>query len=113
MNTVKLIESQSGSAMNRFDQRCYQLLQQIPRGKVTTYGEIARALGTRAWRAVGSAMARNKQLVVIPCHRVVRSDGAVGDYASGRDQKIRLLTEEGVSISNGKVSRLEDFLHRF
>ena len=45
----------------RFDERCYELLNQIPEGKVTTYREIANALNTKAWRAVGSAMANNKK----------------------------------------------------
>ena len=68
---------------NNFNQRCYELLKLIPEGKVTTYGEMARALDTKAWRAVGSAMAKNKNLFVIPCHRVVRSDGCIGQYALG------------------------------
>ncbi len=50
-----------------FNDRCYQLLQQIPTGKVTTYKEIAQALNTKAYRAVGNAMAKNTQLIVIPC----------------------------------------------
>ena len=48
-----------------FDDRCYELLKLIPIGKVTTYKEIARALNTKAWRAVGSAMARNETLYVL------------------------------------------------
>ena len=96
-----------------FDERCYQLLKLIPQGKVTTYSEIARALNTKAWRAVGSAMARNKNLFVIPCHRVVRSDGAIGQYALGADKKASLLMEEGVEVVNGRVRNLGTFIHKF
>jgi len=97
---------------NSFDQRCYALLKLIPEGKVTTYGEMARALNTKAWRAVGSAMAKNKKLFVIPCHRVVRSDGAVGQYALGADKKSELLKKEGVVVVDGKVD-LTEFMYKF
>ena len=97
----------------RFDERCYELLNQIPEGKVTTYREIANALNTKAWRAVGSAMAKNKNLIDVPCHRVVRSDGIVGQYALGTEKKIEILLQEGVKIDNGKVKDLNDCMHRF
>jgi len=96
-----------------FNERCYELLKLIPEGKVTTYGEIARALNTKAWRAVGSAMAKNKNLFVIPCHRVVRSDGAIGQYALGTDKKSELLQQEGIEVSRGKVKDLGRYMHRF
>ena len=96
-----------------FNDRCYELLKRIPEGKVTTYSEIARALNTKAWRAVGSAMAKNKNLIVIPCHRVIRSDGTIGQYALGSEKKAQLLSDEGVAVSNGKVKDLDKFMHRF
>ena len=96
-----------------FNERCYQLLKLIPEGKVTTYGEIARALNSKAWRAVGSAMAKNKNLFVIPCHRVVRSDGSIGQYVLGSDKKASLLMDEGVEIVNGKVKDFGKFIHKF
>jgi len=96
-----------------FNERCYALLKLIPEGKVTTYKEMANALGTKAWRAVGSAMAKNKHLLVIPCHRVVRSDGTIGEYALGADKKAELLAKEGVLITNGKVKDLGACIHRF
>ena len=96
-----------------FNERCYELLNNIPRGKVTTYKELAQALGTKAWRAVGTAMAKNANLIVVPCHRVVRSDGAVGEYALGSDKKSELLSQEGVEIANGKVKNLEKYFYRF
>ena len=102
--------------MNRdmsFNNKCYELLKQIPRGKVTTYREMANALGTRAWRAVGTAMAKNDDLIITPCHRVVRSDGSIGQYASGAAKKAELLEQEGIEVSNGKVLNLERFFHSF
>ena len=96
-----------------FNQRCYVLLKQIPEGKVTTYREMAHAMGTTASRTVGTAMAKNKDLITTPCHRVVRSDGSVGQYALGTDKKTELLVREGVEISNGRVINLEKFIHKF
>ena len=96
-----------------FNERCYELLKLIPEGKVTTYKEMAAALDTKAWRAVGSAMAKNEHLFIIPCHRVVRSDGAIGGYALGADKKTELLISEGVNIANGRVQNLSDVIHRF
>ena len=96
-----------------FNERCYELLKYVPEGKVTTYREIANALNTKAWRAVGNAMAQNKSLFIIPCHRVVRSNGAIGQYALGPDKKAELLTDEGVVVTNGRVKDLGKFIYRF
>lgn len=96
-----------------FNQRCYELLLTIPADKVTTYKEMAGALNTKAWRAVGSAMAKNPNLISVPCHRVVRSNGEIGEYASGSDRKMDLLITEGIEISHGKVVNLQKVLHQF
>jgi len=96
-----------------FNERCYELLKQIPEGKVTTYKKMARALGTKAWRAVGTAMAKNNKLIIIPCHRVVRSDGAIGEYALGSKKKAELLKKEGINVLNGKVKNLDAYLFDF
>ena len=98
---------------NHFNEKCYALLKLIPEGKVTTYREIARALNTKAWRAVGSAMAKNKNLMIVPCHRVVRSDGSVGQYALGSNKKSELLLNEGVEITKGRVKDLDNFIYKF
>jgi len=91
------------------------LVKQIPRGKVTTYGEIARELtgSVRAARAVGQAVAKNPNPVQIPCHRVVKSDGDVGGFSLGVATKIRLLRAEGVELRGGKVANFEQTLFRF
>jgi O-6-methylguanine DNA methyltransferase len=99
----------------QFQIEVLKLVQRIPRGKVTTYGEIARALtgSVHAARAVGQAVACNPQPIAIPCHRVVRSDGTVGEYGGGVAMKIRLLREEGIEIKDGKVLEFERKLFRF
>jgi methylated-DNA-[protein]-cysteine S-methyltransferase len=99
------------STSNSFNTRCYELLKQIPEGKVTTYAEIARALNTKAYRAVGNAMAKNKDLFVVPCHRVVRSNGDVGNYALGAGRKVDLLMKEGVEIEDNKVVNMSKVFH--
>ncbi len=96
-----------------FNERCYALLKLIPEGKVTTYKEMAHALNTKAWRAVGSAMAKNEKLIEIPCHRVVRSSGTVGEYALGSAKKTELLMDEGLMVINGKVQNLAKVIHKF
>ena len=96
-----------------FKERCYQVLAQVPEGKVTTYGDIASALNCRAYRAVGRAMAENEKLVVIPCHRVVRSDGSIGQYALGLERKKELLQSEGVPVNGKKIENFREHLYEF
>ena len=96
-----------------FNERCYKLLMQIPKGRVTTYKVMANALGTKAWRAVGTAMAKNVNLINTPCHRVVRSDGTIGQYALGTNKKSELLSSEGVEVYNNKIKNLDKYLFRF
>jgi methylated-DNA-[protein]-cysteine S-methyltransferase len=83
----------------------YDLLLKIPAGKVSTYGDLAKALGNPlASREIGRILGRNPNPVKVPCHRVVMSDGKVGGYAYGSDRKRELLEEEGISFDNGIVS---------
>lgn len=96
-----------------FDERCYELLKMIPKGRVTTYKIMAEALGTKAYRAVGNAMAKNPDPVTVPCHRVVKSDGRIGGYIYGVEKKRELLEDEGLTIVNGRVADLADRLYRF
>ncbi|KAA0007312.1 MAG: methylated-DNA--[protein]-cysteine S-methyltransferase [Thermoplasmata archaeon] len=81
----------------------YELTKQIPRGKVSTYGAIAMALGDKiASRAVGIMLNQNPYKEV-PCYRVIHSDGRIGGYASGVEKKIELLKKDGIEIKNGRI----------
>ncbi len=99
------------SSLNSFNTQVWNATKQIPKGKVATYGTIARMIGRPgSARAVGNALNKNPYAPKVPCHRVVRSDGQVGGFASGSDQKTKMLKAEGVAISNGKVKSLNNFL---
>lgn len=78
-----------------FRQTVWDILLTIPRGQTMTYGEIARRLGVHSAQAVGGAVGHNPISILIPCHRVVGSDGSLTGYAGGFDRKTRLLQLEG------------------
>ena len=82
-----------------FQLKVWNYLKKIPKGKILTYKEVARAIGKpKSFRAVANAVGKNPFPPNIPCHRVVRSDGGIGGYSGkgGIDQKIRLLRSEKV-----------------
>jgi len=82
-----------------FQRRVWAELRKVPRGQVISYGELARRAGSpRAARAVGQAMARNPCPVVVPCHRVVGSDGNLVGFGGGVEMKARMLAMEGVLL---------------
>lgn len=84
--------------MTLFQQKVYDAVKKIPRGRVSTYKAIARAIGEpNSARAVGNALNKNRSLS-IPCHRVVCSNGKIGGYNKGRSKKIWLLKNEGVAM---------------
>jgi methylated-DNA-[protein]-cysteine S-methyltransferase len=77
-----------------FGEKVIRVVKKIPKGSVSTYKEVARRAGnSRAYRAVGNILSKNYDSE-IPCHRVVKSDGAVGDYNRGKTKKIRILKRE-------------------
>ena len=79
-----------------FERRVYEATKRIPFGKVATYGQIAKAIGSpKASRAVGQALGKNPIAIVIPCHRVLASDG-LGGFSGGLSHKRQLLRLEGV-----------------
>ena len=96
-----------------FSNRCYELLTQVPSGRVTTYKAIANAMNSKAYRAVGSAMKNNPNAPQVPCHRVVNNDGRIGEYAYGVEKKIELLKNEGINVVNGKVVNFTNVLYDF
>ena len=90
----------------------YDLVAQVPLGKVTTYGAVAKALGdVVASRFVGLAMSENDDIIRVPCRRVVQSDGHLGGYTGGGTLKKRsLLRREGIYVEGTKVKDFEDVL---
>jgi len=99
---------------SQFYENCYKILRKVPKGKVTTYRDIARALRSKAYRAVGTAMNKNPysplrtamgkdgyclpqngSAPTVPCHRVIRKDGNIGGYAKGSARKVEILKTEG------------------
>jgi methylated-DNA-[protein]-cysteine S-methyltransferase len=88
-----------------FQQRVLLAEYGIPRGRVSTYGRIAKKVGAGgASRAVGNALAGNPFPIIIPCHRAVRSDGSIGGYQGGAAMKRALLAMEGIKFTkSGKV----------
>ncbi len=90
--------------MNTFD-KVYRAVEQIPRGKVTTYGEIARYIGISNPRVVGFALHVNKDPDNVPCHRVVNKKGelAPGYAFGGLYVQRQLLEQEGVRFENSRV----------
>jgi methylated-DNA-[protein]-cysteine S-methyltransferase len=87
----------------------WNILCEIPYGKVITYGEIAKIVASKmnklrmSGQAVGGAVGHNPISIIIPCHRVVGSNGSLTGYAGGIDKKIKLLEHEGVNISDFSI----------
>jgi methylated-DNA-[protein]-cysteine S-methyltransferase len=97
-----------------FQRRVYELAKQVPRGKVTSYSTIAKKLKSSP-RAVGQALRVNPFAPVVPCHRVVKSDGSIGGFGGevkGRkiEEKIRMLRREGVEVKQGRIDK-KFFIH--
>jgi len=96
------------------DQLVYKKLLRVHKGKITTYGELAKAVGLKnGQRAIGKIMNKNPFPVIIPCHRVVNSNGKIGGYAYGQDVKNKMLTKEGIEIQNGKILDFEKRIYKF
>lgn len=104
--------------MQSFAEKTYSLLRTVPKGRLTTYKALAQALGTRAYRAVGSAMRSNPYAPEVPCHRVVASNGTIGGFMGKKQgaeiqKKITLLAAEGVQVSNGHIVDFSAKLYTF
>lgn len=96
------------------DKKVYKKLLEVPGGMVTTYSDLARAVGLKnGQRLIGKIMSKNPYPVIVPCHRVIKSDGSVGGYAYGNDVKMKMLTNEGLEISNGKIRDFKNRIYRF
>lgn len=93
----------------KFFEKVYEVVKEIPKGKVMTYKQIGEKINSRAYRAIGQALRNNPDPKNIPCHRVIKSNGEVGGYFGKSDgknveAKIKLLRSEGIKIINGKLS---------
>ena len=92
-----------------FSDRVFDIVKEIPRGRITTYGDVARALNTKAYRAVGQALKSNKSPQV-PCHRVIKSSGELGGFRGKQTrEKARILRSEGIEIRGNRIE-LERYL---
>ena len=103
-----------------FNQKIYNLLKKVPKGKVTTYKILANKLHTKAYRAVGQAMRCNPYAPVVPCHRVVKSNGAIGGFSGSINpnskevkKKIQMLRKEGIEIKNNRIVEFEKVMFYF
>ena len=81
-----------------FRKAVWDVLLTIPFGHTMTYGEISRRLGCKSAQAVGGAVGHNSISLIIPCHRVIGSNGSLTGYAGGIERKIRLLRMEGITM---------------
>jgi methylated-DNA-[protein]-cysteine S-methyltransferase len=102
-----------------FQRRVYDALMEVPAGRVTTYGLLARRIGCRAPRAIGQALRRNPFAPCVPCHRVIASDltpGGFTGHAEGPEiaRKLRLLAKEGVvfDAATGRLAAPEQRVFR-
>ena len=96
------------------EQKVYKKLLNVPKGQITTYGDLAKAVGLKnGQRLVGKIMNKNPYPVLVPCHRVVMSTGKIGGYAYGEHVKMKMLSDEGIQIIDGKIENFDKKLFRF
>ena len=96
------------------EQKVYTKLLDVPKGQITTYGDLAKAVGLKnGQRIIGKIMNKNPYPVLVPCHRVVMSTGKIGGYAYGEHVKMKMLSDEGIDITNGQIENFEKKLFRF
>lgn len=103
---------------SQFANKVYSLLKTIPKGKVTTYKELAIALDIKAYQAIGQVLRINPYAPKVPCHRVVKTDGSLGGFmgetkGEAITKKIKLLNLEKVKIENNRVVDFENKLYKF
>ncbi len=108
MNQPAINSCDTRSGQSPFCRRVYAALGSVPRGRVTTYGALANAIGCRSPRAVGRALRENPFAPQVPCHRVIAADGTPGGYKGSRHgaalkEKLRRLACEGVHFRDGRL----------
>jgi len=86
----------------------------VPHGKITTYNELSKSIGLEnGQRLVGQIMKKNPFPVIIPCHRVIKSNGDIGGYLFGIDIKKNMLRKEGICITKNKIDNFEEVFFTF
>src|SRR3989338_9419388 len=106
--------------MKAFNRKIWELAKKVPKGRVTTYKILAEKLGTKAYRAVGTAMNKNPcglmscgySKEMVPCHRVVASTGHLHGFAHGLKRKAELLEKENIKIRNNRIMDFEKVLFK-
>lgn len=97
-----------------FEEKVWRYTKKVPRGRVTTYSLLAKAVGRpKAARAVGNALNKNPFAPEVPCHRVVKSNGELGGFAKGEKKKATMLKKEGLLIHNTRLADFPRALYRF
>jgi methylated-DNA-[protein]-cysteine S-methyltransferase len=94
---------ETSSINSSFERDVILEVAKIPYGNIKTYKEIAESLNTKGYRAVGTAIGKNPFPIVVPCHRVIRSDRNVGGFRGGTEMKVNMLNKEGLNIEKFKI----------
>ncbi len=95
-----------------FDSRVYAATFKIPKGRISTYGRVAKMIGSpKAFRAVANSLHKNPLFPVVACHRVVKGDGSFGGDKVRAEGRCKHCEEEGVPIANGRVKMSENILY--
>lgn len=97
----------------KFSDKVYALTKKIPKGKISTYKELAHVLKSKAYRAIGNALNKNPYWPDVPCHRIIKSDGTIGGFSRGVKEKIDVLRKEGIKVKNKKIIDFEKILFKF
>lgn len=97
----------------KFNEKVWDLCKQIPKGKISTYSDIAHALNSKAYRAVGNALNKNKDPDRISCYKIIKSNGELGGYSLGLKEKIRRLKKDGIKIKNNRIINFDKVLYKF
>jgi len=96
------------------EKKIYKKLLTVPHGKITTYNELSKSIGLEnGQRLVGQIMKKNPFPVIIPCHRVIKSNGDIGGYLFGIDIKKNMLRKEGICIIKNKIDNFKDVFFTF
>jgi methylated-DNA-[protein]-cysteine S-methyltransferase len=98
-------KSKRSSIKTPFERDVLLEVAKIPYGEVRTYKQIGEEIGTKGYRAVGTAVGKNPFPIIIPCHRVVKSDLRIGEYRGGSEMKNEILKNEGIKIKGDKITK--------